>query len=200
MRTIFFDFGNVVGYFDHRRAIRQFVPHCDLTEDAIYAALYGAELEDDFEAGRIGGEEFIRRACEAIGYRGSPEQFRTAFVDIFTPNPEVCALVPRLHPRHQLVLASNTNELHSAFFQRSFADVLRHFDALGQSFEAGARKPHPRFFAYCQALTDAPPHECLFIDDLPANVEGARAFGWHAIRYTTYPDLVRRLRELGIDA
>jgi putative hydrolase of the HAD superfamily len=199
MRTILFDFGNVIGDFDHRRAIRQWLPHCDLTEEAIFAAIYGADLEDAFEAGRLTGAEFVRRACDVIGYRGTAEQFRAAFVDIFTPNPDVCALVPRLKRRHRLVLASNTNELHSAYFRETFADVLRHFDAVGLSHEAGARKPHRAFFEHCQTLAGGPPQECLFIDDLPANVEAARAFGWRAVQYTTYPELERRLRALGID-
>jgi putative hydrolase of the HAD superfamily len=199
MRTILFDFGNVLGYFDHRRAIRRWLPHCDLTEEAVFAAIYGADLEDDFEAGRLGGAEFVRRACTAIGYRGTADQFRTAFVDIFTPNPEVCALVPRLKRRHRLVLASNTNELHSVFFREQFADVLRHFDAVALSHEAGARKPHRAFYEHCQALADCPPRECLFIDDLAANVEAARAFGWHAVQYTGYPKLLEHLRSYGID-
>ncbi len=199
MRTILFDFGNVVGYFDHRLAIRQLVRHCDLTEAAIFAAIYGGDLEDDFEAGRISGEEFIRRACAAIGYRGRPDEFRTAFVDIFTPNREVCALIPRLKGRYRLVLASNTNELHAPFFQKSFADVLRHFDAIGLSYEAGARKPHPDFYRHCQELVRCPRHECLFIDDLPDNVAGARAFGWNAVQYTGYPELLEQLRRHGIE-
>jgi glucose-1-phosphatase len=198
MHTLFFDFGNVVGYFDHRIAIRQVVAHCTLDEDAIFAAIYNTDLEDAFEAGRMGGDEFVRRACEVIGYRGAPDAFRAAFVDIFTPNPDVCALIPCLKPRHRLVLASNTNELHAPYFRRSFADVFRHFDAIGLSYEAGARKPHPAFFAHCQKLTDAPPGECLFIDDLAANVDAARTFGWHAIQYTDYPELLRDLRRHGV--
>ncbi len=198
MHTLLFDFGNVIGYFDHRLAIRQFVRHCDLDEGACFAAVYDTELEDAFEAGRVRGEEFVRRSCEAIRFRGTPDQFRAAFLDIFRPNPDVCRLIPRLAERYRLVLASNTNELHSAHFREQFADVLRHFAALGLSHEAGARKPHRRFFEHCQRLADCPPEECLFIDDLPANVEGARAFGWHAVQYTTYPDLLQQLRKHGI--
>jgi putative hydrolase of the HAD superfamily len=200
MHTIFFDFGNVIAHFDHRKAARALARCCDHDAEAIFAAVYDTELEDDFEAGRIGGAEFLRRACAAIGYRGTPEQFRTDFVDVFTLNPEVCALLPRLKPHYRLVLASNTNELHSGFFRQSFADVFRHFDAIGLSHEAGARKPHPRFYAHCQALTDAPPRECLFIDDLPANVAAARDFGWHAIHFTGYPDLLQQLRRHGVEA
>src|SRR5262245_29795677 len=96
MDVIVFDFGNVIAYFDHRLAVRRFVRHSHLSEGAIFDAIYNTDLEDDFEAGRIGADEFVRRACSAIGYRVGPEEFRAAFVDIFAPNPEVCALIPRL--------------------------------------------------------------------------------------------------------
>jgi putative hydrolase of the HAD superfamily len=199
MHTLFFDFGNVIGHFDHRVAVRRFICDCDLDEDACFAAVYDTALEGDFEAGRIGAEEFICRSCEAINYRGTTEQFRTAFQDIFRPNPAVCDLVRRLARRYRLVLASNTNELHAAHFRETFADVLRHFAAIGLSYEAGARKPHRRFFEHCQKLAGCPPEECLFIDDLPANVEGARAFGWHAIRYADPAEFRSQLRKLDID-
>jgi glucose-1-phosphatase len=199
MHTLFFDFGNVLGHFDHRVAVRRFVRQCDLGEDACFAALYDTSLEDDFEAGRVGGDEFVRRCCEAIRYRGTADEFRTAFQDIFVPNPDVCALIPRLARRHRLVLASNTNELHAVRFREQFADVLRHFAALGMSHEAGARKPHRRFFEHCQRLANCPPQECLFVDDLQANVDGARAFGWFAVRYTSFPDLLQQLHRHGIE-
>lgn len=199
MRTIFFDFGNVVGFFDHRIAVRQFVRHCDLNEGECFTAIYDTPLEDDFEAGRIGADEFVRRSCAAIRYRGTAAQFRTAFQGIFRPNPDVCRLIPRLAERYRLVLASNTNELHASHFRESFADVLQHFAALGLSHEAGARKPHRRFFEHCQALANCPPAECLFIDDLAANVEGARCFGWRAIQYADHSDFLVQLRKFGID-
>jgi putative hydrolase of the HAD superfamily len=199
MDAIVFDFGNVIAHFDHRLAVRRFVRHSALSEDAIFDAIYNTALEDDFEAGRIGAEEFVRRACSAIGYRVGPDEFRAAFVDIFTPNPEMCALIPRLKGRYRLALASNTNELHAAHFRPQFADVLRHFDAVGVSYEAGARKPDRGFYAHCHTLIGAPPDRCLFIDDLPANVEGARAFGWQAVHFTGYPELLKQLRGHGVE-
>jgi putative hydrolase of the HAD superfamily len=200
VRTIYFDFGNVIAQFDHRRATRQFVRLCDRSEAEIFAAIYGGQLEDDFEAGRIGGAEFVNVVTTAIGYRGSADEFVRAFVDIFTPNPEVIALLPRLAARgHRLVLASNTNALHYQFFRRTFADALTPFHALGVSFEAGARKPHPDFFAHCQRLAGGTAAEALFIDDIRLNVEGARAFGWDAVQYTDFPALTAALRERGVD-
>lgn len=199
MHTIFFDFGNVIGYFDHRIAVRRFLSHCDLDEDACFAAIYDTSLEDDFEAGRVSGDEFVRRCRDVIKHRGTPDEFRTAFQDIFVPNPDVCALVPPLARRYRLVLASNTNELHALRFREQFADVLRHFSAIGTSYEAGARKPDRRFFTYCQRLAECPPKQCLFIDDLALNVDAGRTFGWNSIQYTSYPELLQQLRSYRIE-
>jgi HAD superfamily hydrolase (TIGR01509 family) len=199
MANLFFDFGNVIGFFDNRIAVRRFVCDCDLGEDACFAAIFDTPFEIDFESGRITGDEFIRRACAAINYRDDRAKFRRAYEDIFRRNPGVCDLIPRLAARHRLFLASNTNEIHSAHFRREFADVLQHFTALGQSFEAGARKPDRRFFEHCQKLAGCGPTECLFIDDLPANVEGARSAGWRAILYTDPDSLQTELRRQGID-
>src|SRR5437773_2477875 len=96
IHTILFDFGNVVAYFDHRRATRRFVERSHLTEAAIFDAIYNTRLEDDFESGRIAPDAFVAGAMSAIGYRGTSEEFVAEFVDIFTPNADVCDLIPRL--------------------------------------------------------------------------------------------------------
>ena len=100
---------------------------------------------------------------------------------------------------YRLVLLSNTNELHARQFRRQFADTLAHFDALVLSHEVGLRKPCADIYAHCHRLADCPPSQCLFIDDLPANIEAARACGWQGIVYQRGLDLRRELRKLGVE-
>ena len=59
-------------------------------------------------------------------------------------------------------------------------------------------KPAAAFFDACLRLAGCAPEECVFIDDLPANVAGARACGWHGIVYTDAPDLRQQLAGLGV--
>jgi putative hydrolase of the HAD superfamily len=94
---------------------------------------------------------------------------------------------------------SNTNELHAVHFRRQFADTLAHFDVLVLSHEVGIRKPCAEIYAHCQNLAGSEPRQCLFIDDLPANIEAARACGWHGIVYHRGLDLRRELHKLGIE-
>jgi putative hydrolase of the HAD superfamily len=198
VKAIVFDFGNVVGLFDNRIASRRWAEHCDLSVEAIHALLFGTPLEDEYESGRITTAEFLRRLHDLCGLRCSEETAATAYADIFWPNRNVCALLPRLKPRYRLLLGSNTNDLHARQFRRQLAEPLSYFDALVLSYEIGTRKPNADFFAHCQRLAGCEAGECLFIDDLPVNVAGARTCGWQGIVYRDYSDLLHNLRGLGI--
>ena len=199
IRAILFDFGNVLGFFDHRRATKRFAPVASMSEDEMFDQIYSNHLEHEFESGRMSADDFVAHVTDMIGYRNTHANFQTAFVDIFTPNPPVIELIPLLKPRYKLVLASNTNELHSAHFRASYAGVLGYFDALGMSFEAGVRKPDPEFYRYCARLAGVTPGECMFIDDVETNVEGARAVGMQAIQYSPDIDLAGELARHGVE-
>lgn len=199
MKTIIFDFGNVIGYFDHRLASQRLAEHAGVPVSEVHSILWGGSLEDDYEAGRLSTAEFLGRVRETCRIRCGEEELIALYSDIFyAPNPDVVALLPQLKRRYRLLLASNTNDLHAQQFISQFRDALRPFDALLLSHQAGARKPHLQFFQYCQRFAGCPPHECLFIDDLAANVAGARSHGWHAVQYTSFPELEEQLRVLEI--
>jgi putative hydrolase of the HAD superfamily len=65
---------------------------------------------------------------------------------------------------------------------RSLVDLGALFDVVVDSCVVGMRKPDPRIFAHAlQELGDVPPGAAVFLDDHPANVEGARNAGLRAI-------------------
>lgn len=198
IRTVVFDFGNVVAFFDHGRAVARLAPFSALKPHELTLQLYGSAIEDAYERGDIGTDEYIRAAIANGQLSCSAAEFRAAFVDIFWPNPEVCDLLPRLKPAHRVLLASNTTLAHFEEFSRAFAEPLAHADYLGTSFRARARKPEAAFFAHIQEHADCAPHECAFVDDLPVNVEAAERFGWKGVVYRPDGTLAQKLRALGV--
>lgn len=198
VKTIVFDFGNVVGFFDHQRAIAQLAKFTDVPPMELALALYGSPIEHDYEIGRLTTAEYVREAKLNGRLDCTDDEFLAAFCDIFWPNPEVCELVPRLKPKYRLLLASNTNDAHFTRYSTDFADVLAHFDHVVVSHKVGSRKPHNNFFAAAQRFTQAAPAECVLIDDLPVNVEAAGRVGWRGIAYRTGGSLVTQLRALGV--
>lgn len=198
IQTIVFDFGNVIGYFDHGRATRRLAARTKDSVEAIHSFLFGGGLEDAYEAGRISSAEYLQLIRDRFGVSGPDHELGEIYGDIFTPNQDVCNLLPNLKPRYRLLLGSNTTELHARRFLRQFADTLRHFDALVLSYLIGARKPGAAFFDHCRRLAGCAAADCLFIDDVPANVAGAEARGWKGIVYVGIEDLRLRMAALGV--
>ena len=197
--TIVFDLGNVVALFSHRRAAEQLAVYGTASAASIAAYIFGGTLEEDYEAGRIATDVFINTVRTTFHLQCNDEQFARAFNDIFTANAEVCDLLPRLKPRYRLLLLSNTNDLHARFFLAKFREQLAPFDAFVLSHEVHMRKPDPRLYEYCRAQAGSPPAaDCLFIDDLPTNIDGVRACGWQGIVYRPGEDLPKKLAALGV--
>jgi putative hydrolase of the HAD superfamily len=71
------------------------------------------------------------------------------------------------------------------------------FDGVVISGEVGMHKPQPEIFKLGCERIGLPPEECVFVDDLRENCEGAEAVGMRAILHrgaeTTVPELERLL-------
>jgi putative hydrolase of the HAD superfamily len=198
IRTIFFDFGNVIGFFDHQRAIDKLLRYTDLNGMELALRLYGGPICDDYEVGKLSTAEYVREARLNGRLSCTQEQFLECFCDIFWPNPEVCSVIPRLKPKYRLVLASNTVDAHFRRYIADYAHVFEHFNHLVASHHAGARKPHMEFFKYAHQFALAEPDECVFVDDMPVNIETAERFGWKGILYRPEGTLEQKLREMGV--
>ncbi len=198
MKTILFDFGNVVAFFDHGITVAKLLPYSELPAAELMTAIYGGTAESDYERGLLSTREFFDAIRAPAKLTCTFEHFESSFADIFTQNAAVCDLIPLLKPRYRLMLASNTNAAHFADYSAKFAEVLRHFDVLCLSHTVGHRKPTAEYFAALQTLARAESAECLFVDDLPENIDAAERHGWRGLVYSPLMNLGEALRELGI--
>jgi putative hydrolase of the HAD superfamily len=200
--ALIFDFGNVIGFFDHMRAYERFAPLLGIDSAQLRRLLIERgfiPLLLEFECGRIEPDRFVERAIELVGISLPHDQFIAAWNDIFWPNESMAELVRWLKSQgHTLVLGSNTNILHSAHYCRQFAPTLAHFDQLVFSHGVGAMKPAQAFYEACIAAAGVPAASCLFVDDIGENVEGARRAGLSAHQYRDTPGLIVELRRVGI--
>jgi HAD superfamily hydrolase (TIGR01509 family) len=201
--VLMFDFGNVVGFYDHSLTQNRFATRLGITAEQLEARIVGLgipELALRFELGKIEPEEFARTVMGLAGLRMSFEEFEQAWADIFTPNEPVARLITTLKQQgYTLALGSNTNILHARFYRRQFHDVLDYFDYFIFSCDVGEMKPDLAFFTACIGAVAAPSGSCVFIDDAMANVQGARASGMVGLHYRDTPTLIAELRSLGIE-
>jgi epoxide hydrolase-like predicted phosphatase len=90
-------------------------------------------------------------------------------------------------------LISNTWGPPMAYRSRALRRAL---DAVVRSDEVGLRKPDPEIYRLAAERLNVPPHDCVFIDDLLQNVDGARAAGMHAFVHRNADFTIPKLQEL----
>ena len=64
------------------------------------------------------------------------------------------------------------------------------------SGEVGMRKPEKEIFLHAAQTLGVPPEECVFIDDMAANVAAARACGMTGVLHTETATTARTLQDL----
>jgi putative hydrolase of the HAD superfamily len=88
-----------------------------------------------------------------------------------------------------------SNSMGGASYDRSLFPQL--FDGVVISGEVGLHKPQPEIFLLGAERAGVPAEQCVFVDDLRENCEGAEAVGMTAVLHrgadTTVPELERLL-------
>ena len=70
------------------------------------------------------------------------------------------------------------------------------FDAVVISGEVGMRKPEPAIYRHTIELLELPARACVFVDDLPSNVQGAVDVGMVGVRFVGVEQAVGELESL----
>ena len=92
-----------------------------------------------------------------------------------------------------------TNFAAETFMQaRALYPFLNRFDGIVVSGEIKALKPGPEIYRTLLDRYDLAAGDCLFIDDVQENVDGARAVGMHAVRFTDAQSLQSDLHSHGL--
>ena len=83
---------------------------------------------------------------------------------------------------------SNTNE-HAFEFMTSTYEVFSYLDGGIASYRDGVIKPNADIFELFLSRYGKKADECVFVDDMPSNVDGAKAVGLHGIVLKNIDDL-----------
>lgn len=202
LKCLIFDFGNVIAFFDHRKACRQLskLSKGKFSESDIYDDLFSPSgLENQYDRGAISTDEFINEIKRRYKIPVEKTDVELAWCDIFSLNKVMIELIKRLKDKgYRLILASNTNELHYKWFKNKFANELILFDDEVISFQIGFRKPEKEFFTYCVTKSEVQSIQCVFIDDRLDFIKIARELGSRGIWYTSIDYFPHDLAAVGI--
>ncbi len=87
-----------------------------------------------------------------------------------------------------------SNSWSTAHYDRELLAEL--FDAVVISAEVGLHKPQPEIYRLAAERLEVEPAQCLFVDDLKENCDGAEGVGMTAIRHRDPAETIARLTEL----
>ena len=140
-----------------------------------------------YQVGDITSEAFLAFVLSHCGADITREAVIEAWNSCIGPLPRHrLDLIKELRRRgYHTHLLSNTNDLHwEEVKRRHFSDegyrCAELFDHVFVSHEVHLAKPDLEIYRHAVGRIGRPAHQCLFIDDAQANVEGARRTGLQA--------------------
>jgi putative hydrolase of the HAD superfamily len=151
-----------------------------------------------YESGRSQTADILREInAKLADLNLTEEEFHTLWNATFRENEEMAALLQLLKKDRPLYLLSNTNDSHFSYLERTH-NVSRHFEELILSYLVGSSKPEEAIYREVLKRSGLKAEECLFVDDLAANIEAASKLGMNTIHFVGIQDLKQRLAAFGI--
>jgi putative hydrolase of the HAD superfamily len=197
--ALLFDLGRVVIDIDFSKAVACWAGHAGCAPADIVARYVQDEIYQHHERGTIDDAAFFANLREMLGISITDAQFLEGWNAIFAGEMEgIAPLLARAAKRLPLYIFSNTNKPHVAHFSAAYAQVLSHFREIFLSSTIGQRKPDAEAFDHVVRAIGVPAERIVFFDDLPANIEGARARGLLAVQVRSSADVAAALDALGI--
>ena len=142
------------------------------------------------------------------GYISRQEYFDKASEIMGMSSAELEAITTKQHIRNELLvdyLKSMKSDYKIGLLSNVGSDVMdglfspleqaELFDAVVLSSDIGMTKPNPDIFALTALKLGVLPEECIMIDDLLVNVEGARQAGMKGVVYSTVEQAKRAIDE-----
>ena len=144
------------------------------------------------ETGEIDEAEFSRILGEMLGVADHEDLVNRLFAGMRPDEPMVDAV--RMAKAAGVRTGLISNSIGAGRYDRSTFPEL--FDAVVISAEERMHKPQPEIYHLGAERAGLPPAECVFVDDLRENCEGAEAVGMVVVLHRGASTTVPRLEEL----
>lgn len=163
-------------------------------------AAFGRRLREDprarelvigLETGALAQEPFEIALAQQLGV--APDDLVDRLFAQSGPDPEMQDAVLRAR-RAGIPTGLLSNSWGTRRYPRERLAAL--FDAVTISGEVGLRKPAPEIYAIAAQRLGCPPERCVFVDDIPANLEPAAALGMSTVHHRDSAETITALQRL----
>jgi putative hydrolase of the HAD superfamily len=206
IRAVISDFGGVlttplIGSFV------AFQDHTGIPMEALGGAMQRIADRDgrhplyELEKGRVSEADFLAAMAAELesdlGHRPEMHRFSEIYFEALEPNQPMFDLMRELGAEGQrmALLTNNVREWEPSW--RSMLPIDEVFEIIVDSAFVGCRKPDPEIYEITLERLGLPAKQCLFVDDVELNCEGARALGIEAVHFRengqAIPEIRRRV-------
>jgi putative hydrolase of the HAD superfamily len=175
-----------------------------ITSETLGAAMQAASEADGenplfaMERGEITEVEFLEKLTTQLepllGHPPEMHRFKEIYFEALQPNPEMIELMRELKQAgyRMAMLTNNVREWEPLW--RSMLPVDEIFETVVDSGFVGCRKPESKIYALTLERVGAAAEDCLFVDDVEVNCEGARRAGMSAIHFRGNEQAIGEIR------
>jgi len=160
------------------------------------------QYKRDLVTGRISSQDMLQVLSTKFKTHKSINQlmdeYRALYLDDYKGvNTELLNYVDKLKEKYSLYIFTNTVDVHDEEAQK--LPIYKHFLRVFKSYTDHIIKPEVQSYQYVVNKIQAKPEECLFIDDLEENVEGAIKAGLMGLVYINFERLKKDFKDIGVE-
>ena len=188
IKNIIFDLGGVLLNIDYSLTENAFIAAGVTDFPQLYSQLQQSDLFDRWETGQMSRAEFIAAMQQASSTPLTEQQVLDCWNALLLDFPvRRLQILQQLRLYYDLVLLSNTNEIHEEVFNQTLhrahgiPNIGVFFDKVYLSHRVGMRKPMIALFQRVLDENGFKAHDTLFIDDSPQHIEAAQKAGIRTI-------------------
>jgi putative hydrolase of the HAD superfamily len=152
----------------------------------------------EMERGEITEVAFLETLTDSLepllGHRPEMHRFKEIYFEALEPNPEMIELMRGLKAEgfQMAMLTNNVREWEP--YWRSMLPVDEIFETVVDSGFVGYRKPESKIYELTLERLGRPADDCLFVDDVLVNIEGARKAGLSAVHFQDNQQAIPEIR------
>ncbi|GGD44664.1 HAD-IA family hydrolase [Pseudoxanthomonas indica] len=181
IRHVLFDFDGVLADYHHEVRIGHLARHSGMPHEHVREVLFGSGLETAYDSGGIDTDDYLARLGSGLACSLDADTWIEARVAGSFAIDEVLEQIEALDPALELGVLTNNGVMMAQVIPRVVERIYPRLQ--GRVLCSGGfqlRKPEPRIFTLALETLGWQAAHTLFVDDVFANVQGAREAGLHA--------------------
>lgn len=196
IKNIIFDLGNVLVRWEPNKIIKLVYPDKDPIQ--FYQLLRPIWLE--LNLGQLTLAEAAKKYHQTLGL--NLDEISELLHKFVTMQPLIEGSIEMLKTLYSngyplYSITDNVREIMQ--YHRENSNFLHYFKDIAVSAELGVLKPNPQIYRYLLTKNGLNAEECVFIDDIQQNVDGAKALSVKSFLFRDPESCKESLEELGIN-